>query len=116
MPSTRSRFLAAACLALFSLPAQTHGAEIMTQQDVRDGYKKHAALTQLHRWYQFYENNEIPIENQLDILDKNVKIKSALGEGVGHDVYKERVAQIPKTWKNAHSVNTTNIEIARTVQ
>ncbi len=112
MPLPKRSGFVAACLALVVLTIESAGAEGMAEQDIRDGYKKHAALTQLYRWYQFYENSSIPIENQLDILGGKVKIKSSLGEGIGHEVYKERVAQIPKNWKNSHSVKKADAEIA----
>ena len=79
-------------------------AQTLNQAEVHMNYKKHAALTQLHRWYQYYENNEVPIANQLDILCKNVRIDSALGQSNGHDDYQQRVSQLPKTWQNAHFI------------
>lgn len=80
--------------------------------EVRQGYMKHAAMAQLHRWYQIYENAEVPVENQLDILFPDIKLKSALGEGQGHAVYRERLKQIPSTWKNAHFVKEPIITIS----
>ncbi|MEO1160078.1 MAG: hypothetical protein AAFW74_06420 [Pseudomonadota bacterium] len=84
---------------------------VTPEKDVREGYRKHAALTQLHRWYQFYENDGVPIENQLDILDKDVRLSSSLGEGVGHEVYRQRVAKLPVSWQNAHKVKSAEPRI-----
>jgi hypothetical protein len=70
----------------------------MTTTDITQGYIRHAAMAQLHRWYQIYENSETDISNQLDILSPDIKLKSGLGEARGHDAYKERVNQLPKTW------------------
>ena len=89
-------------VVLFTVLASTSGVHAMTPEEIRLGFKKHAALAQFHRWYQLYENNAVPIENSLDILAADVTVKSGLGEGKGHDVYKQRIAQLPKAWKNAH--------------
>ena len=74
----------------------------MTHEEIRRGYRKHAALAQFHRWYQLYENKAVPIDSQIDILADAVVIKSGLGEAKGHAAYRQRIAQLPATWKNAH--------------
>jgi hypothetical protein len=81
----------------------------MTIQEIEQGYIRHATLTQLHRWYQVYENSEIDIANQLDILSQDIKLKSGLGEATGHEAYKTRISQLPKTWQNAHFVRHPKI-------
>lgn len=86
--------------------------EDMPVQKIEQGYLKHAALTQFHRWYLLYEKPEYGIANQLDILDEGVRIKSSLGEGHGHDEYVARTQRIPSDWKNAHNVKSTKVEIA----
>ncbi len=96
-------------VALPLLPASA--ASTLTPVEVRQSYIKHGALAQLRRWYQIYENSETTIENQLDILSPGIKLKSGLGEGTGHEAYKQRIAQLPKTWKNAHSITGTNITV-----
>jgi hypothetical protein len=68
-------------------------------------------MAQIHRWYQIYENPQTTIENQLDILSSGIKLKSGVGEGVGHEAYKQRIAQLPTTWKNAHFVHATDVKI-----
>lgn len=83
----------------------------MTTQEIKEGFRKHAALTQLYRWYLLYEEPKYGIENQLDILDKDVTVKSGLGEAKGHEQYAKRVKQIPTTWKNAHDVKSTAVTL-----
>ena len=78
----------------------------MTTQDITDGYKKHAALAQLHRWYLMYEEPKYGIGNALDSLSEGISVKSGLGEAVGHEQYAERVKKLPTTWKNAHHVKS----------
>jgi hypothetical protein len=83
----------------------------MTPIEVQQGYLQHAAMAQLHRWVQIYENSDVPVANQLDILAPGVKLKSGLGEGVGHAAYMQRIGQLPKTWKNAHVVKGTSFKV-----
>jgi hypothetical protein len=52
---------------------------MLTPDQIKQGYIEHAVIAQLHRWYQPYENNDLPIDNSLDILTEDVKIKSGLG-------------------------------------
>ena len=108
----KSKILLTTALTTMLLVAPAaYGAEDMTTQEIKDGFRKHAALTQLHRWYLLYEEPAYGIDNQLDILDANVALKSGLGEGKGHEQYVERVKQIPTTWKNAHDVKTTSVTV-----
>jgi hypothetical protein len=86
--------------------------QAMEKRRIELGYKHHAALAQLHRWYQFYENPAVGLKNQLDILASNVSVKSSNGEAKGHEEYRERVMKLPSTWKNAHFVRSTDFKIA----
>ena len=83
----------------------------MSTTEIKNGYKQHAALAQLHRWYLLYEEPKYGIANALDILDKDIRVKSGLGEAKGHEQYAARVKQLPTTWKNAHDVKSTNVTI-----
>ena len=84
----------------------------MSEENVHQGYIRHAAMAQLHRWFQFYERPDKSLENQLDILSETVRLKSGLGEATGHDAYRERLKAIPETWLNAHFVGVPDFEIA----
>jgi hypothetical protein len=81
------------------------------QTFIREGYLRHAAMAQAHRWFQIYENSETTLANQLDILTEDVRLKSGLGEGVGHAAYTQRISQLPETWKNAHRINDADFNI-----
>jgi hypothetical protein len=84
----------------------------MTSTDtIRQSHIRHAVMAQIHRWYQIYENPETTIDNQIDILSPDIKLKSGLGEGVGHEAYRQRIAHLPKTWKNAHFVRQAEVRI-----
>ena len=78
---------------------------------VEQGYQRHAALAQLHRWYQFYELPEASLANQLDILQNDIRLNSGLGEAQGHAAYEERVAQLPASWENAHFVRNPQVKV-----
>jgi hypothetical protein len=88
-------------------------AEVHTisADEVRQGYIKHATLAQYHRWYQVYENDDSTLDNAVDILDANVRVKSGLGEARGTAAYRERVSKLPSAWDNAHDVRDTVITI-----
>ncbi len=95
--------------ALLSVVA-TQGMAEMTQEDIRDGFREHAAMAQFHRWYQYYERPAGGIANALDILTQDVTIVSGLGTANGHKDYAARVAQLPDTWQNAHHLKTVEID------
>ncbi len=97
-------------LALFVTPLAM-GAEMMSTDEIKQGYKQNAALAQLHRWYLLYEKPEYGMENALDILSEDIKVKSGLGEAKGHDEYAQRVKQLPDNWKNAHDVKSPNVVV-----
>lgn len=105
-------FLAITAIPALSLFAPAQAARDMTTEEIEFSHKKHAALTQLHRWYLLYEEPQYDIANQLDILDPDIRLKSTLGEGQGHDEYKERVKQIPAEWQNAHSLKSSDVSVA----
>jgi hypothetical protein len=83
----------------------------MTPTEIQQSYVKHAVMAQIHRWYQIYENPQTSIDNQIDILAPDIKLKSGLGEGVGHEAYRQRIAQLPTTWKNAHFIREAEVTI-----
>ncbi len=99
--------LAASSVSFMFFAEPPLAADLLSERQVRGGFQRHAALTQLHRWYQFYENDAVPIDNQIDILSEDVRLKSAIGESTGHAAYRARVAQIPATSSsNGHAVNS----------
>ena len=102
--------LSVLALAAAAMPLPL-SAESITTEEIKNGYKKHAALTQFHRWFLLYENPEYGIENQLDILTKDISLSSGLGEAEGHAAYRQRVEQLPNSWKNAHTVDSTQITV-----
>lgn len=106
--------LSALALSGATLMTGTSAAAEMTVQDIKDGYKANAALTQFYRWFQFYERPAGGIENALDILAEDIYVKSSLGEANGQDEYKARVESLPTTWKNSHKINSVDVEIDET--
>lgn len=100
-------FLLASTLLL--LP--TLGIAEMTETEIRNGYRVHAAKAQFHRWYQVYERSSGGIENALDILTDDVNVKSGLGEANGHEDYATRVQGLPDTWKNAHFPSEIDVTV-----
>ena len=97
----RPLLTALALAASTALTATAAGAE-MTQTDIREGFRTHAALAQFHRWFQVYERPEGGIENAVDILAEDVVVTSGLGTASGHGDYAARVQSLPAEWRNAH--------------
>jgi len=89
----------------------TQGMATMTQDEIREGYRKHAAMAQFHRWYQLYERPGGGVANALDILAEDVTVVSGLGTAKGHDEYAERVGKLPDTWKNAHFLKDSDVSV-----
>lgn len=112
MQSSRRAFFVMVAVGAVLCMSPSFGADAMTTEAIKLGYKKHAAQTQLHRWYAFYENPNVDIAHQLAILDSNIVLKSTLGEAVGHEAYVARVKQLPTTWQDAHFINAPDISIA----
>lgn len=110
MTTKKSLKAALAVAAILATSGAAFSAD-MTEQDIKNGFKEHAAKAQFYRWYQYYERSEGGIENAIDILSPDVRVKSTLGEAKGTDAYRERVAQLPTTWKNAHFVNNVETTI-----
>lgn len=87
----------------------TQGFAEMTKDEIRQGFKEHAALAQYYRWYQYYERPKGGIANAIDILAEDVIVVSGLGTAKGHAEYEARVTQLPTNWQNAHHVKSTAI-------
>lgn len=87
----------------------TQGIAQMTQDEIKQGFREHAAMAQYFRWYQFYERPVGGVANAIDILTKDVTVESGLGTANGHAEYEARVTQLPDTWQNAHHVKSTEI-------
>lgn len=114
MPNTLPALVASA-MTLVSVNT-SFAAEDMPTEEIVNGYRVNAALTQLHRWYLLYEEPQTDLANQLDLLTSDINLKSGLGEAKGHEDYRARVAQIPTDWKNAHLVNSTEFSFSDTGQ
>ena len=82
-----------------------------SEAQVRQSYMQQGAIAQLHRWYQYYENADVGIENQLDILAKDVAVVSANGTAEGHDAYVAAVSQLPSSWQNSHDLQASDVVV-----
>lgn len=61
-------------------------------------------LTQIHRWFEFYEHNSKNLNNQIALLTENIHIRSQFEENTGLEAYKARVNKIAPHWLNAHHI------------
>lgn len=89
----------------------TNETALAFENDVREGYLRHAAMTQLHRWWQYYEDKESGLENQLDILADDVEVISVGGTAKGHDQYSAALKMFPPSWQNAHDLKTSEVVV-----
>ena len=116
---SRSPILAAVLATLVGvssgLPVPSAGAADMADPTVAEielGFRRHAALTQFHRWYLLYEEPRYGIANQLDILRPDIVVSSGLGTARGHDEYAARIEELPTSWKNAHHLKGAAVTFA----
>ncbi len=98
-------------ISSLALPRAGHSEENLSIQEIKQSYQRHAALTQLHRWYLAYEHPDYDMRHQLDILDPAIHVSSTLGTANGHAEYVARVQQIPSQWQNGHFVDSTTFQI-----
>lgn len=82
-----------------------------TETDIRLSYHEQGARAQLHRWYQYYENPAVGLNNQLDVLSEDVRVQSANGTADSRDAYAVAVRQLPASWQNAHDLRTSDITV-----
>lgn len=63
--------------------------------EIENSHHEKAAGTQLLPWYQYYENVDVGIGNQLDIQNEAFAVTSPAGTATGHTVYQAAVKQFP---------------------
>ena len=111
---TQKKLFGTAMLAWFffqllGMPAMAN--DLHSEKAVRESYLQQGAMAQLHRWYQYYENAAVGMDNQLDILAKDVTIVSANGTAQGHEAYAAAVSQLPSNWQNSHDLQSSEIKV-----
>lgn len=67
-------------------------------------YREHAAITQLYRWYSFYENPAISLNQQLELLDENLIINSPMGKIESKKNYCDHMISTNPNRANAHQI------------
>ena len=84
----------------------------ITASAIEDGYRVHAALTQLYGWFQHFDNPNVPIDHQLALLSENAELTSDSQSVIGRTNYKRAAEQIPGDWQNAHFVRNVRVRHA----
>lgn len=82
---------------------------IVSEADIRLSYLEQGARAQLHRWWQYYEEPSVGLQNQLDILSADVIVSSLNGTAENRDEYAQAVTQLPSSWRNAHFLKSSEI-------
>ncbi len=100
-----------AAIATTTSTPHLDATHLLSKEQIAVGFREHAALAQLHRWYQIYENPAVPMKNSLDILSSGVVIDALGSSATGHAGYQAVVAALPKNHRNAHFVRQTTIKV-----
>lgn len=99
-------------LLILSLAMATSGFA-----DNKSSFVEHAALTQLYRWYTYYENYSDPaiyaaqLNSQLEIISQNFEFKSMRGQIQGKAAYAKMAAETNRLWRNSHEVLSHEVKI-----
>lgn len=89
----------------------TQIADIVSEQQLRDSYRKHATLAQLNRLWQFQELPASGLDNLLDMMVPDVGIHSSHLDVRGHDQLRAAMAQIPIDWRAGHILKDCQIAL-----
>ncbi len=76
---------------------------------IQNSYRGQAALAQFYRWFQFYDDDQILLQNQLAVLDENALFQTNIGRGEGRNAYVAKIENLPTEWKNSHFVRTVMV-------
>jgi len=82
-----------------------------TESDIRQSYQEHGALAQLHRWYQFYENKTVGLDNQLGLLTETGSVVLPSGSFNSRNAYAQGVQQLPGHWQHSHELRNVSIDV-----
>lgn len=88
-------------------------ADIVSEAQLRESYRKHATLAQLNRMWQYQERPESGLDNLLDMMMPDVIVRSAHLDVQGYDSMRAVLAQIPMNWKAAHVLKSWKIAVKR---
>lgn len=83
-----------------------------TDEDIRFSYLRHAARTQIYRWYSFCENPGLKLENQLDLLAPDFEALAGGDAIKGRDVYAQYMKNLPRPRTDAHDVRKTSVTVS----
>ncbi len=86
-------------------------ADIVSEAQLRESYRKHATLAQLNRMWQYQERPESGLDNLLDMMAPDVIVRSPHLDVQGHDAMRAALAKIPMNWKAAHVLKSWKIAV-----
>jgi len=80
-----------------------------TEANIRMGFKRNAALSQLHRQWTYYENSNIDISVLLDTLADDVTITTPAGKTEGIAAFKKFVTSSTPNYSNGHTIISADV-------
>ena len=78
---------------------------------MRDTLDQHIAKSQFYRWLDFYtgEQNEIRINYHMQMITKNIVVKSAIGTNIGKEEYLFSINK-NKNRKKTHKISRIKVQ------
>lgn len=89
----------------------TQIADIVSEQRLRESYRRHATLAQLNRMWLYQERPASGLANLFDMMTPDVNISSVHLDVHGHAELRDAMAQIPVDWRAGHILMEHRIEV-----
>lgn len=89
----------------------TQIADIVSEDRLRESFRRHATLAQLNRMWQFQERPASGLDNLLDMMTSDVVIHSSHLDVRGHHELRAAMAGMPIGWRAAHVLKEFDISV-----
>ena len=85
--------------------------DIVSEQRLRESYRKHATLAQLNRMWQYQERTGSGVGNLLDMMTPDVVVQSPHLSVRGHGEMRAALGDIPIDWQAGHVLKDWRIAV-----
>jgi hypothetical protein len=79
-------------------------------QEAKQSQDYNKTMAQVYRWFLYYENKQIPIQNHLKTITENARIQNPSISAKGKKEYMEALKNWSPTWQHAHHVEKITIK------
>ncbi len=83
----------------------------VSDAEIRSNYLNHGAKTQIYRWYAFYENPDLVLENQLNLLTPDFEVIAGDTAISGRDKYAQYMQSLERPRTDAHDVRSIDVTV-----